>query len=74
MTDSQHKSEEFTPEQRRVLAQAYRLILSWKRDEPDPKSSSPDVSEDIEISKHVKKPDGQVHDLSEKKQGRGSHA
>lgn len=74
MTDMQHKPEEFTPEQRRLLAQAYRLILSWKRDEPDPKSSSSDVSEDIETGERGKKSGGQVHDLPEKKRGRGSRA
>ena len=74
MTNLQPEAEKFTPEQRRLLAEAYRLILSWKRDEPDPKSPSSDVPEDIETGKHVKQPGGQVHDLPEKKQGGRSRA
>ena len=72
MTDLQPE-EEFTPEQRRLLAKAYRLILSWKRDEPDSKSSSSDVPENIQPGQHVKQPDGQDHDQSEEKQGGTSH-
>jgi hypothetical protein len=69
MTNLKPEAEEFTPEQRRLLAEAYWLILSWKRDGPDPKSSSSDMQENIETGKHVKQPDEQVHDLPDKKQG-----
>jgi hypothetical protein len=67
MSDLQPE-EEFTPEQRRLLAKAYRLILSWKCDEPDSNSSPADV-QNIQTGQHVKQPDGQVHELPEKKQG-----
>ena len=73
MTNLKPEAEEFTPEQRRLLAKAYRLILSWKRDEPDSKSSPSDVSKNIETGKHVNQDDGQVHDQSEEKQGGTSH-
>ena len=33
MSSSLPEMQEYTPEQRRLLARAYRLILNWPRDE-----------------------------------------
>lgn len=33
MSSSLPETQEYTPEQRRLLARAYRLILGWPRDE-----------------------------------------
>lgn len=72
MTNLQSKTENLTPEQRRLLAETYRLILSWKHDEPNPIPSSSDVPETTQTGQRVKQPEGQVHRLSEKKQGETS--
>ncbi len=36
--------DEYTLEQRKLLAKAYRLILNWKREEPEPQSSAFDAA------------------------------
>jgi hypothetical protein len=38
------EEEEHTPEERRLLRKAYRLILSWKRDEPKTNPSPSDIA------------------------------
>jgi hypothetical protein len=35
---------QYTPEQRKLLGKAYRLILSWKREDPKRQLSSLDVA------------------------------
>jgi len=40
MSTHPSSSNEFTPEQRKLLAKAYRLILSWKREEPEKNRSA----------------------------------
>ena len=40
MCDPSTETTEYTPEQRRLLGKAYRLILSWEREEPKPESKS----------------------------------
>ncbi len=38
MCDPSTETTEYTPEQRRLLGKAYRLILSWKREDPKPEA------------------------------------
>ena len=40
MSTAPNSPSEYTPEQRKLLAKAYRLILSWKREEPDANSTA----------------------------------
>ena len=40
MSTDLNSPNEYTPEQRKLLAKAYRLILSWKREEPEVKASA----------------------------------
>ena len=43
MCNPSTETTEYTPEQRRLLGKAYRLILSWEREEPKPESKSSTV-------------------------------
>ena len=43
MCDPSTETSEYTPEQRRLLGKAYRLILSWEREDPKPESKSSTV-------------------------------
>ena len=38
MCDPSTETTDYTPEQRRLLGKAYRLILSWEREDPKPEA------------------------------------
>ena len=43
MCDPSTETTDYTPEQRRLLGKAYRLILSWEREDSKPESHSSTV-------------------------------
>ncbi len=59
---------EYTPEQRKLLGKAYRLILSWPREKPVV-PVSPNVAESLQSRKVTVRPSENVILPLEEKQG-----
>ncbi|MBI5351716.1 MAG: hypothetical protein HZB50_03665 [Chloroflexi bacterium] len=62
------EKEEYTPEQRKLLAKAYRLILSWPREKTEPDQTCSSSEPRADSRKTVRHPAARVSSLPENKQ------
>lgn len=69
MNNAPPETEEYTPEQRKLLAKAYRLILSWPREKTEPAETSSYSNERKDTRKTALHPSVDVASLPENEQG-----
>ena len=67
--DALPEIKEYTPEQRKLLARAYRLILSWPREKTKPAETSSCSDESKVTRKTTLLPSMDMASLPENKQG-----
>jgi len=63
------ENKEYTPEQRKLLARAYRLILSWPRAKTEPDQAYSSSESQSDSRKTVRYPTAGVSSLPENRQG-----
>ena len=69
MNNAPPETEEYTPEQRKLLARAYRLILSWPREKTESAEASACSNERKNTRKTALHPSVDVASLPENEQG-----